>query len=166
MNPTADSPAGITKPDLAAVPAQQVIELESSDATIARELAALHEESATHAYAHIFDEPFPRRQTVARWATYTGHLAVARREGRMMGFVVWQDGELCALYVLPADARTGVGSALLSAAAEAQRLWVLEQNLVAQQFYRRHGWHPSGAVRRVWGGADELEYRWEHREPH
>lgn len=68
-----------------------------------------------------------------------------------------QLGELYALHVHPAVQGRHVGALLLAAAADSlrdvgyrrARLWVLEGNLKAQGFYRRHGWCPVEGLRRV-----------------
>ncbi|MFC6704995.1 GNAT family N-acetyltransferase [Flexivirga alba] len=139
--------------------ALRVIEIDTVDVKVAAELAAIHEESATAAYAHIFDSPFPRQDTQTRWATYTGRVALAQSHDHTVGFVAWQDDELDALYVRPEAAGKGVGTALLGTATNTTRLWVLEANTHARRFYELSGWHASGRARSVWEGANELEYR-------
>lgn len=78
-------------------------------------------------------------------------------------------GELCALYVDPAQWGCGVGVALIAAArahlADAgfrnAVLWLLAGNLRGERFYRRDGW-TSDEVRRtdtVWGvTVEEVRY--------
>ncbi len=64
-------------------------------------------------------------------------------------------GELMAIYVDPAHARTGIGRLLMAAARERLRrlgvagavLWVLDGNLGARRFYERDGWRFDGACR-------------------
>ena len=129
------------------------------DAEVAAELAVIHEESATPAYAHIFTTPFPRRETLTRWTTYPGRVVLAQSCGRTVGFVAWHDDELDALYVLPEAAGSGVGSTLLNAATNTTHLWVLEANAHARRFYEVRGWHASGPARCVWEDSNELEYR-------
>lgn len=128
------------------------------DAETAHEIARLHEQAAVHAYAHIFDAPFPREETRQRWTTYRGNVAVARRQGEVIGFVAWHGDELDALYVLPAQSGHGVGSALMDLATGTTRLWVLEQNARARAFYEARGWHPTGLSRAVLSDVTELAY--------
>lgn len=75
---------------------------------------------------------------------------------------VWLDD----LYVTPAHAGDGIGSALIRL-AQARRpqgfdLWVFEVNVAAQRFYERHGLVP---VERTDGAgnveaAPDIRYRW------
>lgn len=81
-----------------------------------------------------------------------------------------EHGELCALYVDPAEWGKGIGKALLTAAASrlAQQgfkhavLWLLNGNQRAERFYRNDGWKPDGLTRveAVWGIAvTQTRYR-------
>ena len=121
-------------------------------------LARIHEESAVDAYAHIFTDPFPREETQQRWNSYSGSIALALIENSVVGFVAWHDGVVDALYVLPTAAGCGAVGRLLEAAANATRLWVLEDNGHARGFYERRGWSPSGRIRQQYGPVRELEY--------
>jgi GNAT superfamily N-acetyltransferase len=64
-------------------------------------------------------------------------------------------GELYALYVMPRSWRDGLGRACLNAALErlsaagfvCARLWVLEGNHDARQFYESMGWREDGRSR-------------------
>jgi GNAT superfamily N-acetyltransferase len=79
-------------------------------------------------------------------------------------------GELCALYVDPAQWGQGVGVALVSA-ARAQLfeqgfrdavLWVMAGNVRAERFYQRDGWAPDGKRKtdELWGvTVEEVRYR-------
>lgn len=77
--------------------------------------------------------------------------------------------EIAATYVDPARWRSGVGSALLSAALgrlresgwRAVTLWVLAANDRARPFYSRFGFRPNGAERRqeLSGGVPEIRLR-------
>ena len=76
-------------------------------------------------------------------------------------------GEICALYVLPAYWRQGVGSALMRAIVPQSRtfksvsLWVLKQNKRACDFYLQIGFEPDGAEKIVAiGGAELTEIRY------
>lgn len=69
-------------------------------------------------------------------------------DGLVKGVLHVEDGELEELYVEPAFQHTGVGTALLRFAVErcgARRLWALEKNQGAIQFYRANGFSPTGA---------------------
>jgi len=48
-------------------------------------MAAAHEVSATVAYAHIFDAPFPFEDVRAKWASHEGEVWIARREQALVG---------------------------------------------------------------------------------
>lgn len=135
-----------------------VVEVPEVSAGTVADLARIHEQSAVHAYAHIFDPPFPREETLQRWASYRGHVGLARRDGETVGFVAWHDDELDALYVLPQAAGTGAGTALMRLAAGTTRLWVLADNDHARAFYASRGWRPSGRTRTVYAGVVEQEY--------
>jgi ribosomal protein S18 acetylase RimI-like enzyme len=54
--------------------------------------------------------------------------------------------ELYSIYILGRAQGTGLGTALLNAAVGEfpAYLWVLEDNVRAQAFYRRHGFRPDG----------------------
>ena len=100
------------------------------------------------------------RETVVQ-RIVADNLLVARREGRVVGFVMFtvehgryeQDvtpGLVENLYVEPAARRDGVGSALLRAAekrlvadgATVLRLEAMAENESARQFYAAHGYTP------------------------
>jgi ribosomal protein S18 acetylase RimI-like enzyme len=80
------------------------------------------------------------------------------------------EGEIWAVYVHPDSWRTGVGSALMTAAigrladegyTEAT-LWVFEDNARARRFYERFDWRSDGATEifeRGGGQAVEIRYR-------
>lgn len=84
--------------------------IDDLDRCVRATLAAIHEESATVAYAHIFDSPFPTEDTRQRWDRYEGSVAVARDGDAVIGFVAWYDDECDALYVRPSAAGAGVGA--------------------------------------------------------
>ncbi len=79
-------------------------------------------------------------------------------------------GELCALYVDPAQWGRGIGVALVAAARgclfelgfRRAFLWVLAGNVRAERFYQMDGWAPDGVRRTdsVWGVmVDEIRYQ-------
>ena len=79
------------------------------------------------------------------------------------------DGEVGALYVLPAHWGHGVGRSLLemalvslrSAGCRRATLWVLTTNAGARAFYEGRGWLADGAAREeVRGGAAQAELRY------
>jgi GNAT superfamily N-acetyltransferase len=93
-----------------------------------------------------------------RFVTRGGDYAqyVAEHDGRIIGFVGFGPGrddgfdeqrEVYFLYVLPDFQRSGVGSALLGAEADAAYLWIWERNRPAQKFYRRNGFGPDSRRR-------------------
>lgn len=127
----------------------------------AADIVGVHEAAASVAYAHIFSEAFPRSEVLARWAAHRGPVVLAVRGVEVVGFAASSDdGTLEGLYVLPAEAGRGVGTALLDAAGPVDRLWVLEDNRAGRDFYERRGWHWSGTRRAAddAGGHPELLY--------
>lgn len=99
---------------------------------------------------------------------------VAEVDGRVVGYARMTPTWLDDLYVLPAHAGQGVGSALLDL-VKAQRpggfcLWVFEVNEPARRFYRRHGLtelertdgsaneERSPDVRMAWPGTEPLTF--------
>jgi ribosomal protein S18 acetylase RimI-like enzyme len=101
---------------------------------------------------------------VIRPATPDDAEAVARVHGEIVGFVSVgrgtdpdTDGELYAIYVLPAYWGSGVGRALMQAGEERLRelghqhaiLWVLEDNPRARRFYEAAGWTLDGTRRPI-----------------
>jgi GNAT superfamily N-acetyltransferase len=104
---------------------------------------------------------------------------VAVEEGLICGFATTapsrdpdlaDHGELCALYVAPAQWGRGMGVALVLAARASLYelgfrkafLWVLAGNLRGERFYRMDGWAPDGVERTdsVWGvTVDEVRYQ-------
>jgi GNAT superfamily N-acetyltransferase len=121
-------------------------------------LADIHERSAVVAYAHIFDSPFPREDSIERWARFRGDVALGCLNGEIVGFAAWEGDLLSALYILPEAAGCGVGNALHAQAESATRLWVLEKNDHARRFYEARGWAPTGVSQEVYAGGVELEY--------
>jgi GNAT superfamily N-acetyltransferase len=97
---------------------------------------------------------------------------LAERDGAAVGWAAFgpsidrdlpHDGQLYALYALPAEWSSGVGHALMTVVEDHLRaagfrrahLWVLEGNDRASAFYERHGWREDGGVlvdERVIGG--------------
>lgn len=118
----------------------------------ADEMAAVHEVSATVAYAHIFDAPFPVEDARAKWASHEGEVWIARREEALVGFATATGAELDGLFVLPVGEGAGTGAALLTAVAGVTRLWVLEDAHAARCWYKKRGWRAANAKRRTASG--------------
>ncbi len=88
-----------------------------------------------------------------------GEVLVAERDGEVVGLTRYaaSDGEgaVHSLYVSPRTHGGGVGTALLSTAAEALRaagadaatLWVFAANAPSIGFYESRGWQADGATR-------------------
>ncbi|MCB0127400.1 MAG: GNAT family N-acetyltransferase, partial [Caldilineaceae bacterium] len=124
------------------------------------QIAAIHEQTATVAYAHIFpNQPFPRTETLTRWQRFSGQILVAEVENVLVGFVAFDAAELHALYVLPEYQGQGIGHRLLTAAGAVSALWVLKENHAARRFYAAHGWAPDGTERMAFG---VVEMRYHH----
>jgi GNAT superfamily N-acetyltransferase len=125
--------------------------------TPADEMAAVHEASATAAYAHIFETPFPRDDAREKWASRRGDVWLARRGPVLVGFVTATGPELDGLFVTPAEAGAGIGTALLAAVPQARQLWVLEDAHASRRWYEKRGWRASGDRRHAYG-VGELRY--------
>lgn len=124
----------------------------------AAELARVHGDSATVAYAHIFTAPFPFDEARARWGAHTGEIWLAERDGELVGFAAATGPELDALYVLPDESGAGLGSRLLGQHEHVDRLWVLADNRRGRDFYARRGWSHCGERRIADEGVPELRY--------
>ncbi len=125
--------------------------------THAGQLLAVHQASATRAYAHIFSEPFPRAEVLARWANHNGPVVIALCRDDVIGFAAAAGDTLDALFVLPSDAGAGLGTALLDAIGPVVRLWVLADNQAARAFYERRGWRWSGVAEESPRGGDVIK---------
>ena len=89
-------------------------------------------------------------------------LLVAERDGAPVGFLSWEvDGDWCEVLAIAAvESRTGVGSALMAAVADAAasrgcrriRVVTTDQNTGAQRFYEGLGYD---LAERIVGGVDE-----------
>ncbi|MEZ4620760.1 MAG: hypothetical protein R2867_35350 [Caldilineaceae bacterium] len=120
------------------------------------QIAAIHERTATVAYAHIFpDQPFPRAETLSRWQTFPGQILVAEVEKMIVGFAAFDVEELHAQACPHIKARDW--SSVATAAGAASSLWVLQENHAARNFLRgtRLGTRWNGADS-IWGGGDAL----------
>ena len=104
----------------------------------------------------------------------TDDVWVAESAERVVGYARITPGWLDDLYVLPAHAGAGVGSALLDVVKAQQPdgfcLWVFEINTPARAFYARHGLvelertdgqaneEKAPDIRMAWPGADPLRF--------
>jgi ribosomal protein S18 acetylase RimI-like enzyme len=91
---------------------------------------------------------------ITRGEAYVQHVALV--DGEIVGFVGVGPGreagyelgrELYFIYVAPAHRRSAIGKALLKQ-ADADYLWVAENNRPTQAFYRKQKFYPD-SVRRV-----------------
>jgi len=105
-------------------------------------------------------------QAFARDLVAKGWVSVARRCGRVAGFLARDGEEVVALYVAAHARGHGVGAALIDRAKKKSRclsLWTFQFNEPARAFYERHGFIE---VERTGGaGNDEklpdIRYVWE-----
>jgi len=146
------------------VPIVRSPQFRCAGAADAEQIAALHADSWRRHYRGAYAESFLDGDVVAdRRAVWSARLAapagtatvLAERDGRLVGFIhvvfdadpAW--GSLVDnLHVVHDHHRGGIGTQLLARAAHAvaeqagstaMYLWVLEQNVGAQQFYRASG---------------------------
>ncbi len=127
----------------------------------------IHSHSRQAAYVGLVpDEALAKvtpEQQVVTWGVRMATLpspnvpVVVEVAGEVIGFALGQltpevGAELVAIHVLPEHRGIGAGGALMEAVVNAFREWgvsdarlhVIEGNLSAQDFYRRHGWHLRG----------------------
>ena len=138
-------------------------------------IADIHVRTAQRAFrahvpAHIL-AAITIEDRLERWTECTGRqqpgasVWVAEDEGVVVGFCFVEPsreddatpatGLLKSLYVDPAAAGRGIGTALMQTGLKSlaecgfhdATLWVIEANERAQTFYRHRGWEPDGAVR-------------------
>jgi putative acetyltransferase len=93
---------------------------------------------------------------VERFGVQWPQLAVALRDGRIVGFSLVRDGHIDMLFVDPAAQSRGVGKALLAGceAVGARTLECFRDNHEARAFYERHGWRLDTSLRRSFCGDD------------
>jgi ribosomal protein S18 acetylase RimI-like enzyme len=135
----------------------------------AEAVALVHIETWRVAYAHVFPreelERFSAERVERRAEMHRrSPPIVAEANGEVVGFAsvgaavdADADGELYAIYVLPAHWGTGVGRALIQAGEDRLRelghhhvvLWVLEDNPRARRFYELAGWTSDGTRRPI-----------------
>jgi len=92
-----------------------------------------------------------------------GNMVVAERDGRIVGFVDAEPGEVTRLFILPEVAGAGLGKRLLdigiakASAGHAGPIRV-ESTINAESFYRRQGFRPVGKGTFSHGlGGDPIE---------
>jgi len=127
-------------------------------------LLAIQRDAAIGAFGHIFPPdryPFPDARVREIWEQALRdrgvEVYVAEHDGGPVGSVSIAGDFLQTLYVVPASQSTGVGSALHDFALERLRangttrakLWVLEENRAAREFYERRGWTLTSETRVV-----------------
>jgi ribosomal protein S18 acetylase RimI-like enzyme len=87
--------------------------------------------------------PGEDRPKLGGWFVARDAIWVEERDGRVVGFVGLNDGEVTHLYVAPRAQNGGIGTALLdhvkAQSAGELRLWVFQRNESARRFYERHG---------------------------
>jgi GNAT superfamily N-acetyltransferase len=134
------------------------VKLRRATAAEAETLAAIQEEASRAGVPHVYPPerfPFPAEAVRERWRRFTeaGGWALLGADG----FAAIDPPWLEAIYVRPNAWGTGLAAALHDAAvAELRtrgvtraRLWVLEGNGRARQFYERLGWRADGTTRVV-----------------
>lgn len=134
----------------------------------AEELASVQVQAWRETYGELLPEQFyddaARESLQVMWSGRLSEEAgvervrVARRQGRIVGFVVRglaaehqghppvRDEQLYALYVLSSYYGHGVGQALLDQALGARpaQLWVAKDNVRARRFYAKNGFTADG----------------------
>jgi ribosomal protein S18 acetylase RimI-like enzyme len=149
-------------------------------------IAEVHVRTWQAAYAHVFGAEglatLDVDQRRARWEETLSEPAprssvfVAETDADgVVGFAATgasgdseDEGELYAIYVLPAAWGSGVGPALMRAAVDSVRaegfptatLWVLDDNPRARRFYEREGWVADGRREGVHLGVGTVEIRY------
>lgn len=150
----------------------------------AEAVARVHTRSWQHGYAGILPDELlatidPAARARARMETPPDSpftTLVAECDGEIAGFVTYgpyrrkhtsdpdpEFGEILAIYVDPPHWGAGVGSVLMRAALDAlpqpeARLWVLEKNVAAQAFYRKHGLDPDGTADHYRPRGSEIDF--------
>ena len=112
------------------------------------------------------------RPELGGWFVERHPIWVEERDGRVVGFVGLDDGEVTHLYVEPAAQGDGIGSALLEhvkAQSDGElRLWVFQRNDGARRFYERRDFR----LVRLTDGAENMErepdalYEWRAENRH
>jgi GNAT superfamily N-acetyltransferase len=143
-------------------------------------MRAIFIEAGRTAWSHILSSAaLAELRAPERWHPHAGaDVLVAERAGEVLGFVCLRAsadddagpavGEIDACYVCPPAWGTGVGQALLAAAAtrlaasgfDEATLWTEHRNERPLRFYRAAGWRLDGRERRrISQGCELLELR-------
>ena len=137
-----------------------MIRLRDGSAEDAHGLVAVHRDACLAAYGDVFPPDryaYPEQETLEDVAARIAHggVIVAEDESRIVGFAAVSAGWLDRLYVAPGSWGSGVGAQLHDAAVEQRRgagdrrlrLWTLEANHRAREFYERRGWRLDGTTK-------------------
>ncbi len=92
-------------------------------------------------------------------------LWIAKRHGKVVGFLAIRGSYIDRMYVKPSDQGCGVGTALLDKARELSpaglELHTHQENHRARAFYAKHGFHPVRfGVSPPPENEPDVEYRW------
>lgn len=145
-----------------------MISLRAATADDARLISYINATSWRSAYRWLLTEDFLSRLSNAYWvpsvrAWLSGgqqYGLIAMQDGRPVGCCIYGRGrdagyddwgEIVSLYVLPDQLRSGAGGALLHEALRLMEadgydrvyLWTIEGNLIADSFYRKHGFRAT-----------------------
>ncbi|QIE24659.1 Acetyltransferase (GNAT) family protein [Caballeronia sp. SBC2] len=154
----------------------------SADAQI---IAGMHAQSWASAYRGILPDDFLDREMPAERETHwharseelaagAGEVLIAIQDDRPIGFVCLvapdENGSVLVdnLHALPEAKGSGLGTAMLSVAAQWARdrgatsmhLFVLEPNVAAIGFYESRGWRLAGREDDTMGGIDIIALRY------
>jgi putative acetyltransferase len=141
-------------------------------------LLSVQRAACVKAFAHIFPPdlyPYPDDDVREMWRESLDdpevEVYIAEVDGERVGSVSVGDVFLRTLYVVPAQWRSGVGTALHDFALDRLRargcttakLWTLEENWDARRFYEKRGGRAAAAKQDEIGGAvlEEIAYVWD-----
>lgn len=148
-------------------------------------IAGMHAQSWASAYRGILPDDFLDREMTAERAKHwntrfdelasgAGEVLIAIQDDRAIGFVCLvapdENGSVLVdnLHALPGAKGSGLGTAMLSVAAQWARdrgatsmyLYVLEPNVAAIGFYESRGWRLAGREDDTMGGIDIIALRY------
>jgi GNAT superfamily N-acetyltransferase len=154
----------------------------SADAKL---IATMHAQSWASAYRGILPDDFLDREMAAERETHwharfeelaagAGEALIAMQDDRPIGFVCLvtpdENGSVLVdnLHALPGAKGTGLGTAMLTVAAQWARdrgatsmhLFVLEPNVAAIGFYESRGWRLAGRENDTMGGINIIALRY------
>lgn len=139
---------------------EPIVALRAGDVRDVDDLLRVERAANLVALAHVFPPeqyPYPDDDVRERWLRVLhdplAQVAVAERNGEVVGFVAWRRDVVEHLGVHPDAQRRGVGTRLLthavSAIGSSPRLWVLVDNSNARAMYSSLGWAATGHERRA-----------------